>query len=69
MAPLPTSMKLVAGPQESLTAPKGLLVDLDPKENEMYGPWPKWLYGLLAPNHQAHTDAIVLPPTATPWSY
>jgi hypothetical protein len=24
-------MKLVAGPQESLTAPKGLLVDLEPQ--------------------------------------
>ena len=30
-------MKLVAGPQESLTAPKGLLVDLEPQ-----GKWDVW---------------------------
>ena len=31
-------MKLVAGPQESLTAPKGLLVDLEPRKMRCMAP-------------------------------
>ena len=51
-------MKLVASPQESQTAPKWLLDDLEPQGYEIGGPWPKWIDRPPGPNQYAHTDAI-----------
>ena len=64
-----TSMKLVVSPQESQTAPKWLLDDLEPQGYEIGGPWPKWIDRPPGPNQYAHTDAIPFATTATPWSY
>ena len=51
-------MKLVASPQESQTAPKWLLDDLEPQGYDIGGPWPKWINRPPGPNQYAHTDAI-----------